>query len=384
MAVYDIPSFLKNRSTDEIYERIKTILPKDIDLSEGGHGWNMTRPIALVAAEMCEYILPEVIKLIIPETSYGDFLDGHAKSRGIYRNEATAATGEVTITGTPDSFIPAGSLFSVPAVNDEPSVDYATLEDVTIPQDGFITVGVICTKTGRVGNTGANTIVLVSSKLTGISGVNNNDAIEGGTERESDEQLLEEINEYDKTQGYSFVGNEADYIRWAKEAGAGGVSLVTPEDDSGHIYMYITDSEGRQPSPDLIAKVENYIMMPDNREQRRAPIGASLTVDAPGTCEIAIKATIELDDMTTIASVKELFEPAMALYLSEALDEGEIKYSRVWAVLAGIKGVADFKGLQIGTISNKVANYGTSNIKITDNLLPTLSADNINFTVGEV
>lgn len=384
MAEFETPSFLKNRSTDELFEKIKTILPKDIDLSAGGHGWNMTRPTALIGAEICEFILPEVIKLILPESSYGDFLDGHAKGRGIYRKEATAASGYITIAGAKDSLIPKGSLFSVPAVNDEPSIDYATTEDAIIPQEGSVTVKIVCTKTGIVGNTGANTIVLVSSKLTGITSVINELPVDGGTERESDESLVEKINNYDKTQGYSFVGNEEDYKRWAKEAGAGGVSVITPEDDSGLVTLIITDPYGNLPNPGLIDAVYKYIMMPDDRESRRAPIGASLAVQAPATCEIGIKAVIELEATFTIEAVKEKFASAVAIYLAEALDEGEIKYSQIWAVLAGINGVADFKDLQIGIITGGTANYGTSNIPLTDKQLPTVSVGNLILTEGTV
>lgn len=391
MADYETPLFLQNRSTDELYEKIKTILPKDIDLSEGGHGWNMTRPIALIGAEICEFILPEVLKLILPEWSYGTFLEGHAKGRGIYPREAVAASGEITITGKVDSTIPAGSLFSVPSVNGEPSIDYATIEDATIPKPeegnedtNSVKVGIVCTQTGKIGNTGANTIILASSKLTGITAVTNEAEIEGGKERESDAELLAKIEEYDKTQGYSFVGNESDYIRWAKEAGAGSVSVISAEDESGLVTLIITDTDGSLPGEPLKDAVYNHIMRPDDKEARLAPIGAFLSVVGPATCDISIMATIELDPTSTIEAVKKDFAAQVALYLAEALDEGEIKYTQIWAVLAGISGVADFKDLKIGEITASGVTYGTSNISLTDRQLPTVSADNLLLTAGTV
>ena len=384
MPDFETPTFLQNKSVDEIYEKIKSILPADIDLSAGGHGWNMTRPIAIVGAEICEYILPEVIKLILPESSYGEFLVGHAKGRGIIPHEAEAASGEITITGAPDSTIPAGSLFSVPAVNGEPSVDYATTTDAVIPGTGTVKVGIKCVKTGTTGNTGPNTIVLASSKLTGITSVTNELAVDGGTERESDESIQARIDEYDKTQGYSFVGNEADYIRWAKEAGAGGVSVISAEDESGLVTLIITDVDGSLPDKDLIDAVYNHIMSPNNRDARLAPIGAFLSVVAPSTCEISIMATIELEPNATIESVRDKFKAQVDLYLAEALDEGEIKYSQIWAVLAGINGVNDFRDLQIGTVTDAGTTYGTSNIPVSDKQLPTVVADNIILTAGTV
>lgn len=391
MAEFETPSFLQNRSTDELYEKIKTILPKDIDVSEGSHGWNLTRPVALIGAELCEFILPEVIKLILPEWSYGEFLEGHAKGRGIYPRKATAASGEITITGKTDSTIPAGSLFSVPSVNGEPSIDYATIAEASIPKlaegegdTNSVKVGVICTQTGTIGNTGPNTIVLASSNLTGITSVTNETAIEGGAERESDESLLARINEYDKTQGYSFVGNESDYERWAKEAGAGSASCMSAEDDSGVVTLIITDVDGKIPDDILIQKVTNYIMSPEDRNARLAPIGATLSVVGPQTCDISIAATIETEATTTIEAVKKDFAAKVALYLAEALDEGEIKYSQIWAVLAGIDGVADFKDLKIGEKVGETITYGTTNIPLSDKQLPTVSAENLILTEGTV
>ena len=85
MAEFTTPSFLQNRSVEDWYDKIADILPADIDLSEGSHGFNVTIPIALVAAEICEFIMPEAVRLILPEWSYGEFLDGHAKLRTVYR-----------------------------------------------------------------------------------------------------------------------------------------------------------------------------------------------------------------------------------------------------------------------------------------------------------
>ena len=374
MSEFVTPEFLQNCSEDEIFEKIKQILPSDIDLSEGGHGWNLTRPIALVAAEMCEFILPEVVKLILPETSYGGFLNGHAKGRGITRKEAVAASGEITITGDANSTIPAGSLFSIPSVNNEPSVDYKTLTDATIPENGTVVVDVECTQTGIVGNAAPNTIILVSSKLTGITAVINEKEITGGAEEESDESLIERINEYDKTQGYSFVGNNADYKRWAKEAGAGDATVINPDDDSGVVTLVVTDENGAPANDDLIAAVYNHIMRPDDRDARLAPTGAILSVVAPGRCYIGISATVELEEGATIESVKADFASKLALYFAEALEEGEIKYSQIWAVLASVNGVNDFTNLMIGAKTESGIQYGTANIPVSNSQLPGLES----------
>ena len=47
MAEFTLPAFLQKHSTDDIHEKMRAILPPDLDMSEGGHAWNMTRHTAL-------------------------------------------------------------------------------------------------------------------------------------------------------------------------------------------------------------------------------------------------------------------------------------------------------------------------------------------------
>lgn len=383
MAEFTIPEFLKNHSTNEVHAKMKEILPVDLDKSEGSHTWNFTRPTALVVAELCQFILPEVIKLIFPEWSYGEFLDGHAKVRGMSRRAAVAATGTLLITGAPTTIIPAGSMFSTASINEEPSVDYMTMEEVTIPESGEVEVEVECSQTGIVGNTTPNTIIFVGNKITGVTGVTNPEEVAGGTEEESDGSLIERIVEYDRTQGESFVGNPQDYKRWATSVpGVGNAIIIPAQDDSGLVTIIITDANGAPATESLCEEVYNYIMRPDDPGLRRAPINALLSVLPPDTIDIMIKATVELEEGHDMETVKEDFVSRLAAYLPFALDDKEIKYSKVWAELSATTGVNDFSDLEIGIKADGV--YGTSNIPITITQLPMAAVEDLSFTEGNV
>ena len=95
-------------------------------------------------------------------------------------------------------------------------------------------------------------------------------------------------------------------------------------------------------------------------------------------------ATVELEEDATIEAVKADFLANLALYLPEALEDKEVKYSRVWAILSATEGVNDFSGLQIGEKTDGVVTYGTSNIAITTSELPTVDTDDLNLTAGTV
>ena len=385
MAEFDTPIFLQNHSPEEVHALMKMVLPADIDVSEGSHAFNLTIATALVISEVCEFVLPEVVKLIFPEYSYGEFVDGHARVNGMTRRSARAASGTLNITGDPKTIIPAGSLFSTAAVNDQPSVDYATLEEATIPETGSVTVDVECTQAGIIGNTPENTIVLVSSRLTGVKAVTNEEPLTGGTEEESDEALIARIVEFNKSQGESYVGSASDYKRWAQSVdGVGSATVISAQDTSGLVTIIITDANGEPATEQLCTSVYNYIMKPDNPEERLAPVNAILSVTPPATVKICIKATVVLDDETTLEAVKTAYAAQLALYLPTALSDGEIKYSRVAAALAAVEGANDYADLQIGLKVGETVTYGTSNLAITSNQLPIIDAEDLILTSGTV
>ena len=391
MAELTTPNFLKNHSASDVFAMQESIMPADIDLSAGNHAYNFLMAAALIVAEAYEFTLPEVIKLIFPEYSYGSFLDEHAKSRNLTRKSATAASGQLTLTGVPGSIIPAGTTFSTAAVNGSPSVGYALLETIAFPQpdDGSlvstVTVDIQCTKTGTVGNTGANTIILVSGRFTGITAITNLDPVTGGTDEETDESLIGRIMAYDQSLGNSFVGSLADYKQWATEVdGVGSATIIPAEDTTGLVTIVITDANGDPATEQLCTSVYNHIMRPDSPYERLAPINAYINVEPPQNLEISISATVELAEEATIESIKKAFQARLAAYLPKAMDEGEIKYTRVAAVLTATEGVNDFSGLGIGLNDGDTIRYGTTNISVTPTQLPTINLDNLNLTSGTV
>lgn len=383
MADFSIPDFLQNSSVDEIYEEMRGIIPTDIDTSQGSHTWNFLRPTALVVSEVCEYILPRVVQLIFPATSYGEYLDAHATVRGMSRRAATAASGELTITGSAGTVIPQGSVFSTVSANaDDPSISYATTAAATIPSTGSVTVAVQCTQTGTVGNAPENTVILVSSRINGITAVTNEAAITGGTDEETDASLQARIEEYDLTQGESYTGNVSDYRRRAMSVdGVGSATVIPANDDTGLVTIVITDANGDPATEQLCEAVYNYIMSPDSPSERLAPVNAYLEVEAPTTIAITISATVELEEDATVDSVKTAFRTALTSYMPEAEADGEIKYTRIAAILSATEGVNDFKDLLIGESGGTP---GTGNITIESTELPTISANDITLNSGTV
>ena len=380
MAEFPIPSFLENQSVEEIHARMRQYMPDDIDMSEGGHPFNLTIPTAYAHSYMAEFVVVEALKLIWPKYAqdYAEVMEDHAESRGLVRKAATYATGEITITGTPGTEIPAGSAFSTASINGEPAVEFVTTETVTIEAGGTVKAEVQAVEAGTIGNVPTGTIILKANQISGISDVTNEEEITGGTEEESTESLQSRIMDYDMAQGVSFVGSESDYKRWAMEVDGIGSAVVIPAvDDTGLITIVITDANGNPANETLREAVYNHIMRPDAPSERLAPInGGNIQIIAPETVAISVSVTIETSGSVSISTIKDSLLVALKEYMVEATQDAEVRYTKIASIVSRTTGVEDYKELLV--------NGGTDNIAITNQQLPTIDNDSLTVTAGTV
>lgn len=375
---FEIPDFLQKHDEDDIHDEMMAIIPDEYDKSEDQHLWNFTRPTALIVSQLRGYDIPRAISLIWPKFCVGEYeaMNYHAELRSMKRKEAQYATGTITFTGTPDTVIPKGYMCSTESKNDIPSRDYITLEECVIASDGSVTVNAQAYSAGADGNTAANTIVINSSGFDDITGITNSVPFIGGIDEESDESLLERIQEYDQTQGDSNVGNPSDYKRWAEEVpGTGTANVIRSKDTSGLVTIILTDGNGDPATTTLCDKVYNHIISPDDETTRLAPCGATLTVIPPTTQVISITANVDLRS-GTVETVTAAFVKALDKYYPEAIENGEVLYQRVCGILGDIEGVYDYDSLYI--------NEAQQNIALSSGVFPVTDSSNITLTLVTV
>jgi uncharacterized phage protein gp47/JayE len=357
------PSFLNGQDAETIHKRMMENLPPDIDDMENGFPWDFTKPTAIEKAEMLEFHLVETLKIMFPMWAYDEWLDYHAKGRGITRKPANAASGELLITGIPGTTIPAGFKFAAPATADSPAIEYQTTEKYTIGEDGTVRVQITAVEPGIKGNVPSNTVTLMMTPIKGITSVTNEAAITGGTEVESDDKLRNRIMEIDAASEASFVGSDGDYKRWAEEVPGVGTALVMPEwAGPGTVKVVVIDANGQPANQAIITAVYNNIMSPDDRLQRKAPIGATVTIEAPTAKELNYTFTLELKAGENQETVLERFKAQLRTYYVEAKKDGVVRYNRVSSILTNTDGVKDFTDLTI--------NGGTVNIDLEEDEYP--------------
>ena len=117
------------------------------------------------------------------DTAVGNSLYNIGRAIGLRLLPAQKAAGYVRFTGDIGFYIPEGYLVSTVS-----GYTYATVTYGRIGEDGTLLLPVQAVDTGVDYNTEANTIVNIVNPLDGITGCTNPAAVDGGRERETDEE----------------------------------------------------------------------------------------------------------------------------------------------------------------------------------------------------
>lgn len=348
MPEFQLPDWLKNQDAETIQKRMMEALPPDIDDTEGGFPWDFTMPTALEKAELLQFHAPEIIKIIFPEWAYGEYLDLHANRVSLTRRPAGFAYAELNIEGVKGTVIPAGFGFAVPSVNSEPAIEFRTIEEATIGEEGSVNVGVLAVEAGTKANVPADTIVIMVTPMRGITAISNPEKASGGTQAESDDSLRARIAEVEQGLLKGFTGCDADYIRWAKEVpGVGDPFVIANWDPNvkNSVKLVVLDANGEPANDHILELVYNHIISPDDRLQRKAPIGAILTVVAPVMREVAYSLKATLDSGYDAATVAASIAERLQTYYARAKKENLVQYIEVHAIITLTPGIYDFTGL---------------------------------------
>lgn len=334
----------EDQTKDAILQRMLDASPEDIDKREGSITRDLLAPAA-IELEMAYSELDAVLDKVFADTAYGEYLDRLVAGLGITRKPSVKAVGSVVLTGTDGTVIPTGTEVYT---DDETPVYFVTTTSGTIT-NGTATVAAEAKEGGVSGNVAANKIVLTTGDITGITGVNNPQAFDGGVDTESDEDLR---NRYlDRVKEPVMSGNAADYLQWALErTGVGDAKVFPVWNGNGTVKVVIIDSERTAPTQALIDDVAAYIELV-------RPIGATVTVVGATELVINVSATLTLASGYTVNGVKPTIEQGIVDYLKSIAFKGEpVRLSRIANIILDTTGVLDY--------SNLTVNGGTGNISV--------------------
>lgn len=258
---------------------------------------------------------------MFPQTATGEYLDLHAKERGLTRKSGTKAVGEVTF------YLPEllGYDIEVPkdtvcATTGENPVRFITTEAVTIKSGRLAAdAPVEALNAGSGGNVSATEISVLVTPVAEIEYIKNDYKLENGSDDESDEQLRERV--LDSYVHIPNGTNKAFYIKTAMEvAGVTAVGVIPQNRGMGTVDVFIMTEDGN-PSQEILDEVKARL-----DEQRE--INVDISVSTLTKSGVSIYGVVGLKDgydvnivsANCIAAVKEYFSLLGAgenVYLSD-------------------------------------------------------------------
>lgn len=191
-----------------------------------------------------------VVRQIFPDTADNDYLALHARTRGLKKKPPTTAKGLAGISGSPGSVLPAGS-----QIRGE-RLAVTTTADVKLTA-GTADVPVTAVQSGVSGNLDTQVMAELVSAPMGINGRVVVKSLVGGTDEESDGELLDRL--LDIIRRPPAGGNRYDYRRWAMEVPGVSSAWVYPiRRGAGTVDIAIT-SAGGLASDEIIRNVQAHI-----------------------------------------------------------------------------------------------------------------------------
>ena len=351
------PDFMQGSTENEIHERMMANLPSDIDDMPGGFPYDFTMTAAIEKSEFINYHMARALMIAFPQYAWDDWLDLHGQQVHIARHEEEYATGYVDVTGLAGTLIAAGTMFCTPATDSSPALEYSADEDSIIESNGVCKIAVTAVQSGTVSNIAANTICIMAKPDKNIISVTNSEPVTGGTERENNGDYYDRIAaEYENSMTY--LGNDSDYERWAKEAGAGDCIVVSAADGPGTVKLVLVDQNGQPANQTLINDVYNHIISPQDRKARLLPTAcAKLSCVAATSIIVNYSCTgIKIEDTADIEQVKDDFKKAVLAVYDKAKSDGILRYNDIRPLISDIAGVKDFETFTM--------NGGTENINL--------------------
>ncbi|EBW6359696.1 phage tail protein [Salmonella enterica subsp. enterica serovar Oranienburg] len=191
-----------------------------------------------------------VVRQIFPDTSDSDYLALHARTRGLKKKPPTTARGLADISGSSGSMLPAGS-----QIRGE-NLAVMTTADVTFT-GGMAEAPVTAIQSGSSGNLTSPVMAELVSAPMGVNGRVVVKCLAGGTDEESDGELLDRL--LDIIRRPPAGGNQYDYRRWAMEVPGVTSAWVYPvRRGVGTVDIAIT-SAGGLASDEIIRNVQAHI-----------------------------------------------------------------------------------------------------------------------------
>lgn len=323
--------------SNKLYEDIKSSILSRIESMDKREGSVTADMISPIAMELEAYYqeLTKALGIMFLEDSTGTYLEKRAGEYGIKRKSGTNATGAVVFTGSGGTTIPKGSLVATAT-----GLIYQTTVTAMIPeQESTVAVPIVSQGIGGKYNVIAGTITKTPVSIIGVFSVSNPEETKGGTDIETDAQLLSRV--LYMLQNPATSGNATHYKLWAMEVAGIGDAKVFPLHSGNGTVMVMPITTAKQAPPlELIERVQKHI-------DAMRPIGASVTVTAPLEVPLNVTATVIPISGYTAADIEAAYLVLLKQYVSESIFKlSVVDYYRCLSMmydLSSVQQVVEFR-----------------------------------------
>ncbi|WP_243447248.1 baseplate J/gp47 family protein [Clostridium tetani] len=332
-------------NADDILKRMKSYVENDVSTMEGTLLHDALAPTAYEledTKEDLEEILNKVFVQNAYKNGYSEELELRCAEHGVYRKKGKLATGTITIEGVKETEITKGTI-----VQTKLNLQYKTLEDVKISENGTVDIPIIALEEGTEYNVKANTIVEMPIALVGIDKIYNKENIVNGRDTEDDKSLYNRF--LIKVQTPSTSGNIYDYINWSLEVNGVGNCIVKPLwNGKGTVKVILVNSSGRCPSIEIIKNVKENI-------EKKRPIGADVTVVGVNETNLNIECKLLISKEINIEDVKKEIIKNMQEYLTNiSLKSNVVRYNKIANCILNIDTIIDYRELKINNFNTDI------------------------------
>ena len=351
----------KKRTYDEILtakiEKARELFGEDIETSELTPLGKFIRINAYDQA-LTEEEAEKIYYSIFPNTAIGTSLDRLCVFAGIQRNAETKAKYIVTLTGTAGAVIPQGFL-----VGTDSSINYSTIEDVTIGDNGTIDATVECEIGGEVGNVLVQAINKIVNPSADVDSVIGKSIFTKGEESESDYELRQRFNEAKEGLGScNEVAIKAALLRVPTVTHAG--IIVDEENASFECFINGGYDYHTEIAETIFEKKPIGIKTTGNEAQEIIDSGGyshiinfSHTTNAPVYVRVAIKTSAEFEGDTGKQEIKKNLET----YIDNVGIGNSVILSSLYGQIHSVTGVREVAELLMSTDGSS---WSTANITV--------------------
>lgn len=358
---------------ENVLERNLDRIPDEFDKREGSVIYDAIAPMAIEISLLYSY-LDFLFKNAFGDTANRYWLIERAKERGIEPYKATKAV----IIGRFDEKLNIGDRFFIDDI-------YYTVSKLQKEEKELFFYELICNEEGSIGN-------IEGGKLTPTRTIRNLNLAEIyklailGENEEDTEDFRER---YFKTiKSIAYGGNIDDYRKKVKAIdGVGLVKVIPVWNGGGTVKLIVTDSEFKEPTSELISKVQE-IIDPIPFHQKGvgiAPIGHYVTVVGAKskkvniTCEILKSRDSNLEEIKREIEkdVEEYFKNQREKWSSyEKVDsniyvENDIRLAKITSIVLNVADVIDYETIKFTDTDKKIFDLSEDELPVLGDVIVT-------------